>query len=344
MMSKLRCVLAVLVIFAFVAGSALTAEAKVVKVKIGHSDGAETPVNKAFLLFKKLCEEKSNGQFKVSVHPLEAIGPDREMIESTQVGTQEMMSACSGPIAAFVREVALMDIPFMFQTVEQARATLWSPDLYEFMDKAFSKTGLKLLGYYEQRFRNVTNSKRPIWKLEDLKGLKLRTMEAPLHMANFKALGASPTPMAWGEVFTSLQQGVIDGQENPFYVIEYMKFWEVQKYLSITNHIYDCVPIFANKRWFESLPADMQEIITDSIAEAVQHAYSLSGQADYDGLMTILASGMQVNAVKPDELARMKEVGQAGVMKELSKQLDASMIEWWVKSVDEAVAKARGEQ
>lgn len=343
MISKVRNLFVFLLSVCFMIGMSLAVQAgDVYKVKVAHEDITEAPVHLAFELFKKLAEERSNGRLQITVFPKETLGTNRETIESAQMGAIQMLRTPSGVLAAFVPEMALLDIPFMFNSYEEARTTVESPDLKKFMADACAKKGLIFFGYYEQGFRNITNSKRPIWKLQDLKGLKLRTMEAPLHMVNFKALGASPTPMAWGELFTSLQQGVVDGQENPFYVIIDAKFPEVQSYMSITNHIYDAFPNLASKMWWDKLPADLQKIIVESMEDSRIYQYGINKGDNDNGLMEILAMPtMKVNAVPPEELAKFEEVGQAAVKKELYKRLGKETVDWWVKRVNEIVAQVR---
>ena len=346
MISKLRYLFLVLASFCFVLGMSLPAQAEdVYKVKVAHEDITEAPVHLAFELFKELAEKRSDGRLQITIYPNETLGTNRETIESAQLGAIQMLRTPSGVLAPFVPEMALLDIPFMFNSYDEARTTVESPDLKKFMADACAKKGIVFFGYYEQGFRNITNSKKSIWKLEDLKGLKLRTMEAPLHMTNFKALGASPTPMAWGELFTALQQGVVDGQENPFYVIIDAKFPEVQSYMSITNHIYDAFPNLASKKWWDKLPADLQKILVDCMEESRIYQYSINKGDNDNGLMEILAiPTMKVNAVPPEELAKFKEIGQAAVKEELYKRLGKETVDWWVKRVDEIVAEVRANQ
>jgi tripartite ATP-independent transporter DctP family solute receptor len=313
----------------------MTVGAKDYKVKITHPDSPSAPDNLAFLYFKKLLEERSNGQFKVSVHPSATLGTQREGLEAAQIGGIEIALSSSGIATSFVPELALLDLPFLFNGFEEARTAVDSPGITKLLSDSFAKKGMKFLGFYENGFRNITNNKRPIWKLSDLKGLKIRTMEAPMHMLNFKALGASPTPMAFGELYTSLQQGVVDGQENPFVVIDLDKLYEVQKYTSVTNHIYDAMVVVASKKWFDSLPSDLQKMLEDSFRESVLYDYKINSIQSDRSLMKLLSvKTMQVNAVPPDELKKIQEVGQGAVMKALYKKLDPKTVDWWIKEVD----------
>jgi tripartite ATP-independent transporter DctP family solute receptor len=294
------------------------------------------------LYLKKLLEERSNGQFKVFVHPSATLGTQREGLEAAQVGGIEIALSSSGIATSFVPELALLDLPFMFNGFEEARTAVDSPGITKLLSDSFAKKGMKFLGFYENGFRNITNNKRPIWKLSDLKGLKIRTMEAPMHMLNFRALGASPTPMAFGELYTALQQGVVDGQENPFVVIDLDKLYEVQKYTSVTNHIYDAMVVVASKKWFDSLPSDLQKMVVDSFRESVLYDYKINTTQSERSLTKLLSTKMQINAVPPDELNKIKEVGQKAVMEALYKKLDAKTVDWWVNEVERIVKEVRG--
>ena len=341
---KVRHIFLLMMVICFVTAMTLTAGAETFKIKIAHVDTPQSPNHLAFQVFKKLAEERSNGRIQVSIHPGSALGTQRESIESAQMGSIELCNSTSAIAAVFVPELFLLDIPFMFNSYEEARTAVMSPDILEFFDKGFTKKNIMMMGYMEQGFRNVTNSKRPIWSLEDFKGLKLRTMEAPLHMANFKALGASPTPMAFGELFTAMQQGVVDGQENPFYVPWLEKFYEVQKYLSVTNHVYDAMPVVGSKKWFDNLPPDIQEIVTDSMADAQTYNFSINKRTLDDALMKLLAvKGFQINAVPEKGLAEIKKVGQEAVMKQLNKRLGKETVSWWVNRIDEIVQEVRAQ-
>jgi len=339
---KAKSLVIVLLSVFFLFGGLLTAGAEVYKVKITHPDSPTAPDNLAFLYLKKLLEERSNGQFKVFVHPSATLGTQREGLEAAQVGGVEIALSSSGIATSFVPELALLDLPFMFNSFEEARTAVDSPGITKLLSESFDKKGMKFLGFYENGFRNITNNKRPIWKLSDLKGLKIRTMEAPMHMLNFRALGASPTPMAFGELYTALQQGVVDGQENPFVVIDLDKLYEVQKYTSVTNHIYDAMVVVASKKWFDSLPSDLQKMLTDSFRESVLYDYKINTAQSERSLTKLLSTKMQINAVPADELNKIKEVGQKAVMKELYKKLDPKTVDWWMNEVDRIVKEVRG--
>ena len=331
---KLRKPLVVLFSICFLFGSVLAAGAQVYKVKVTHPDPIDAPDHLAFLQFKKLVEERSKGQLSVDVHPSATLGSQREGLEQSQLGGVEIALSSCGIAASFVPEIGLLDIPFLFTSFQEARTSVDSPFMTKLLNEKFANKGMKFLGFYENGFRNITNNKRPIWSVEDLKGLKIRTMEAPMHMLNFKAQGASPTPMAFSEVYTSLQQGVIDGQENPFIIIDLEHLYEVQKYLSITNHVYDAMVVVASKMWFDKLPPNLQKIIEDSFRDSAQFEYKMCTDQSDKSLMKLLSTKIQVNAVPPAELQKIKEVGQAAVKKALYERIDPKTVDLWLIEVD----------
>ena len=187
--------------------------------------------------FAKEVEKRTAGRYKIQPFYSGSLGGERESIEAVQLGTQALAFSSSGPVPNFVPETKILDIPFLFRDKAHARAVLDGPIGQEMLAK-FDSKGFKALAWGENGMRHMTNSKRSINGPEDLKGLKMRTMENPVHVAAYKGLGIVTTPMAFPEVFTALQQGTVDGQENPLSVIMASKFDQVQKYLTLTGHVY----------------------------------------------------------------------------------------------------------
>ena len=204
--------------------------------------------------FKEEIDKVLPGKYKVIVHHSAALGSETQALQQIQVGTTQMSVCTTGPIEAFVPEIKALEMPFLFPSYEAADMALDGPIGQDYA-KRFEKAGFTALHFLDNGFRNVTNSKHPIKTPEDARGLKIRTMEAPTHLAIWRAIGANPTPMAW-PIFTALQQGVIDGQENPIAVIYAAKLIEAgQKYLSLTRHVYSALVFVANKSFMDSLPA-----------------------------------------------------------------------------------------
>ena len=243
--------------------------------------------------FAKEVERRTGGRYKVQTFYSGALGAERESIEATQLGTQELTLSSTGPVPNFVPEVRILDVPFLFRDYAHARSVLDGPIGQEMLAK-FDAKGLKALAWAENGFRHMTNSKRAINGPDDLKGLKMRTMENPVHIQAYKGFGINPTPMAFTEVFMALQQGTVDGQENPLSVITAAKFEQVQKHLSLTGHVYSPAVILMNKGKFDELtPADKQHFI-DAAKEAAKANRARVDQDEKTAVADLRAKGMQV--------------------------------------------------
>ena len=219
--------------------------------------------------FAKEVEKRTGGRYKIQPFYSGALGAEREATEAVQLGTQELTFTSSGPVPNFVPEVKILDVPFLFRDYAHARAVLDGPIGQELLQK-FDARGIKALAWGENGFRHMTNSKRAVNGPEDLKGLKMRTMENPVHVQAYKGFGIIPTPMAFSEVFTALQQGTVDGQENPLSVITSAKFDQVQKYLTLTGHVYSPCVFLMNKESFDKLSAADKTAFLDAAREGVK--------------------------------------------------------------------------
>lgn len=239
-------------------------------------------------------EKRTNGRIIIKNFYSGSLGGERESIESVQLGTQELAGTSTGPIPNFVPAVRILDIPFLFRDKAHARAVLDGP-IGQAMLKEFESKGFKALAWSENGVRHMTNSKRPVNAPDDLKGLKMRTMENPVHVAAYKGFGIITTPMAFPEVFTALQQGVVDGQENPLSVIMAAKFEQVQKYMTLTGHVYSPAIYLMNKAAFDKLSAADKQAFLDAakIASAAQRARV--DQDDAQGVAYLRSKGMTVN-------------------------------------------------
>jgi TRAP-type transport system periplasmic protein len=273
--------------------------------------------------FAKEVEARTGGRHKIQNFYAGALGAERESIEAVQLGTLDMVMTSTGPLPNFVPEVAILDIPFLFRDYAHARAVLDGPIGQELLAK-FETKGLKALAWGENGFRHMTNSKHAVQGPGDLKGLKLRTMENPIHIQAYKGFGIIPTPMAITEVFTALQQGTVDGQENPLSVIQSQKFDQVQKYLTLTGHVYSPAVILMSKAGFEKLsPADKQAFL-DAAKEAVKANRARIDLDEKNGVEYLRSKGMQVL----DNVDRSKfQETLAPVFAELGKRFKAADIE-----------------
>ena len=243
--------------------------------------------------FAKEVEKRTAGRYKIQTFYSGALGGERESIEAVQLGTQELALSSTGPVPNFVPETKILDVPFLFRDKAHARAVLDSAIGQDMLTK-FDAKGFKALAWGENGVRHMTNSKRDVKGPEDLKGLKMRTMENPVHIAAYKGLGIVTTPMAFPEVFTALQQGTVDGQENPLSVIMAAKFDQVQKHLSLTGHVYSPAIFVMNKASFDKLTAADKQAFIDAAKEGVKLNRARVDADDATGVTELRAKGMTV--------------------------------------------------
>jgi len=259
---------------------------------------------KAAVWFKECVEKAAPGKLAVAVHHSASLGSETQVLQQIQLGTTQMSVCTTGPIEAFVPEIKALEMPFVFPSYEAADKVLDGP-IGQDLAKKFEKSGFVALAFLDNGFRNVTNSKRAVKTPEDLKALKIRTMEAPTHLAIWRAIGANPTPMAW-PIFTQLQQGVIDGQENPIAVIYAAKLPEAgQKYLTLTRHVYSALVFVANKAFIEGLPPAERKLVADCARSAAMQGRSFIRDNEIKQLSELKTAGMQVEE-KPDLAAFRK--------------------------------------
>ena len=274
------------------AGLAFTASAGTT-IKVGHGAAEAFHMHRALLKFEELVEAGSGGEIDVQIFPSSQMGPDREMIEGVQTGVLEMAIPPSSFFAGWDPAFAVIELPYMYASKNIAFDVL-DGSAGDGMLSRVENQGLVGLGWLELGVRNVTNNVRPVATPEDLEGVKLRTMKVPAHVATFETLGANPTPMNFGEVYSALQQGVIDGQENPLAIITSQRFYEVQKYLSTTGHVFAVYMPVISKPFFDSLSAEHQKLVRDSMAAARDHQAQLVASEDAAQLEQIRAAGVEV--------------------------------------------------
>ncbi|MDB5749698.1 MAG: C4-dicarboxylate transporter substrate-binding protein [Ramlibacter sp.] len=262
-------------------------------MKISISTAQNSHQGIAIDTFAKEVEKRTAGRYKVQTFYNGSLGGERESIEAVQLGTQELAFSSSGPVPNFVPETKILDVPFLFRDKAHARAVLDGPVGQDLL-RAFDSKGFKALAWAENGFRHMTNSKRSVQKPEDLKGLKMRTMENPVHIAAYKSFGIITTPMAFPEVFTALQQGTVDGQENPLSVIISAKFDQVQKHLSLTGHVYSPAIFVMNKAAFDKLPAADKQAFLDAAKEGTKANRARVDEDDAKGVAELRAKGMTV--------------------------------------------------
>jgi tripartite ATP-independent transporter DctP family solute receptor len=310
-------------------------------LKLAHVDPEDVYISKkgaATRAFKDIVEAESSGAIQVQLYPAGQLGGERELIESTKLGTLQM-AMVSGAIAGYFKPAMVLDIPYLFSSAPAAWEVLDGPFGDELAAAILKETGMRVLAYGETGFRNFTNSKRPIQSPADLKGLKIRVMETPLYITMIKSLGASPTPIAWPETYTSLQQGVVDGQENPVSVIIQAKFSEVQKHLTLDGHTYGADFLLINDGVFGKLPAEHQGILRRAAIVAGNCGRSIQQLNSAMGVAKLTEQGMAVYTPTAAQRAEFKALTQKPVIDWMQSQVDPSWIDKVMKAAAEAEAK-----
>ena len=280
-------------------------------LKIGTTNTIDSHYGRGIVAFNDEIVKRTNGRYKLQYFTSGSIGGEREMLEAVQLGTQEMVITSTGPVGNFIPETRIVDIPFLFRDYEHARKVLDGPIGEELLTK-FPAKGMVALAWMENGFRHITNGKRPIKTPEDVKGLKIRTMENKVHMEAFKALGALPTPMNMNEVFTSLQTGTVDGQENPLSVIIPLKLYAVQKYFTMTGHVYSPAMLIINADTWKKISEADKEAFKEAAKVAVIANRKKVEADDADGLDIMRKAGVEV-IEKVDNAAFQKAVASAYV-------------------------------
>lgn len=256
--------------------------------------------------FAEVVAAKSGGKIKVSLFPGGVLGGDAQNVSALQGGTIDLVSLNAGILASQVKEFEVFDFPFMFATPAEADAVVDGPFGRALLDKLEPK-GIKGLAYWELGFRNITNSKRPIAKVEDIAGLKLRVIPNAINVDWVKALDANPTPMAFPEVYTGLEQKAIDGQENPVTVINANKFYEVQKHLALTNHQYNPQAVIVSKKLWDQLSDAEKKILSDAAVEATAVQRKASREQSTTALENLKKNGMQVTEFSAAEQQKLRD-------------------------------------
>ena len=257
--------------------------------------------------FKELIEERSNGDVSVKIYHSASIGNETEILQQVQLNQVQMAIITGGPFDTFDPIVRVINYPFLFKDNQQADTILDGPLGAEIL-KSLETSGFKGLCFSENGFRNLTNSKRPVKSPEDVQGLKIRVMASALHKAIWQSLGANPTPMPW-PIYTELEQGVIDGQENPLWVMEVYKFYEIQKYMTLTRHVYSPHIDVASLKWWNTLDGETRDLIQSTIYEAAVFQRRDNRSKNAERLDLLKEKGMRVEA-DPDLAAfRAKVAG-----------------------------------
>ena len=305
MMIRRNLVIAALAAGGLLASGSALADFKARTIKFSNGVNQDHPVGQGVEKMQEVLAAKTGGKMKIVAFWGSAAGDDLQATQALRAGTQEMVCTSSSPLVGIVKELGAFDLPFLFKNEKEADAVLDGP-AGEYFNKKLEAAGLINLAYWENGFRNVTNSKHPITKPEDFDGIKLRVMQNNIFLDSFKTLGANAVPMAFGEVFTALETRTIDGQENPFVTIETSKFDEVQKYLSVTRHAYTPFLLLYSKKLWDQLTPEEQAVLREAAKEG-QKVERAANRAKNEKALADLRKDMKVNEVSAAELQRMFE-------------------------------------
>ena len=314
---------------------AANAEIKERTLRFAFQNAQEHPQGQGAAKFRDLVEQRSGGKIKVRLFPGGQLGGDLQNVSALQGGTLDLMVLNAGLLVGQVKEFGLFDLPFLFASGTEADAVVDGP-FGERLSGTLAPKNLVSLGYWELGFRNVTNSRRPVTKLEDIAGLKIRVVQAPLYIDLFNTLGANAVPLPFPELYTALEQKTVDGQENPVSVILSAKINEVQKHLTFTRHTYNPQIVLFSKRLWDRLDAEEKKLIEDAAQEAKVHQRQVSRDSEAKTIEALKSSGMQLVELSPEETARLREKAKPVVQK-FSDGVDPAIL----KELQSAIEKAR---
>lgn len=327
----LKALVAALAVAAF--GTAVQAQDKTIKFATQNPKGH--PIVMGMEKFAEIVQAKTGGKIKVNLFPGGTLGSDQANVSAIQGGTLEMASMNSGIFASQVKEFALYDFPFLFNNEKEAELIIDGPIGKQLHDKLQEK-GMVGLAYFELGFRNITNSRRPITKADDLEGLKLRVIPNPINVDWVRALGANPTPLPFPEVYGALEQKAIDGQENPVTVINANKFYEVQKHVVLSNHQYNPQSVVISKRFWDGLDASQKKILQDAAQEAAKFQRQQARAQVAAALDNMKKNGMQVTELSAAESGKLRDK-----MRPVTAKYGVSVGQDLLKQVQDTLAKVR---
>ena len=295
-------------LFAALSGAMLVAAPALAQteVKVAYALATESHYGAGAAAWQELVEAETEGRFVFNHFPSSALGGEREVVEGVQIGTIEAALVSSGTLANFVPEAGVFDIPFLFRDLAHARAVLDGP-IGQDMLARFDDVGLVALAWGEQGFRHITNNRGPIATPEDIAGLRIRTMENPIHLRAFQTLGAAPTPMAWPEVIGALQQGTIDGQENPLSVIVSVGLADVQEHLTLSGHVYSPAILLVSPQLWNGMSEDDRAVFLRGAQAGVAAMRGFVDEIEAGGVETLRAAGMQVGELDADQRAAFRD-------------------------------------
>ncbi|MGA8786480.1 MAG: TRAP transporter substrate-binding protein [Polaromonas sp.] len=334
---KIRSILTIAALAAVCAGASAQIQERT--IRFGHVVQPGHPISVGTQKFAEIVAAKSGGKIKIQEIGGGSLGGEQQQLSAVQGGVQDITPPSATIMGAVVKEFTLLDIPFSFNKAEQVDALLSGPFGQALMAKLPEK-GLVGLDFWETGFRNFTNSRKPIINVEDLRGLRLRVIPNPLFIESFKALGTNPIPMAFPELYGALESKAMDAQENPFSVVLTSKFYEVQKYLSVTNHVYTANPVVMSKKVWDKLSAAEQKIIKEAAVEAATYQRKLSRDASAGARKELETQGMQINDVPAATLAKMRELTKP-VSEKFADSYDPALVKIYRTEMDHVHATIR---
>lgn len=313
------------------AADGLGDEVYTIRIGCGHSD-----VNAMVLGLKRMeeyVEKASNGKVQIDIYPNSQLGDEVVALAQVQDGTLEMCTASFAPLATYSRYFTVMDIPFLFNSSLDAWMALDS-DIGSDLFTKMEADGLAGMAYMENGFRHVTNNVKPIETMSDFKGLKIRTMESPAHVAAFRSLGSNPTPMAFNEMYLALQQNVLEGQENPISTVSEQKINEVQDYCSKTGHLYDSMVLIANLDWFNTLPIAYQTIVKSGALLGQNYSRFITVLREENFEQQLINRGMAINELSQEAKEELRATSQPVVIEMIKKQVDSAYVDAFLAAIE----------
>ncbi|MBM4338721.1 MAG: TRAP transporter substrate-binding protein [Deltaproteobacteria bacterium] len=277
------------------------------KIRVANPVASDHSWGRAAVVFKEELEKASGGKIAVDVHHAGALGKVREAMEMVRMGTLEASLGGVAHIQRNVSELGITVLPFLWKDLARLFQVLDGP-LGKELDKRLLSANFYNLGYFDNGFRHVSNSRKPIMAVEDMKGLKIRTLPTPVHIAYFKAIGAAPTPLDWTELFEALRTGVVDSQENPPSMTYTAKFYEVQKFYSLTAHVNEVGAFVMSKTFYEKLPKDLQSAVNAAARKATVWQRVENDKDNQKYLKELEKAGMKVNAIPEAELNKFRKI------------------------------------
>lgn len=327
--------LAIFCVTAFFAPAAFAASKQTFAVT---NDSAEDTVTHLMTVkFAELLAQKSGGSYKTQVYPSGQLGSDRELLQSTQAGDIAFVIQTTAPQVNFVPKLSVFDMPNLFPNIEVARRSIDA--FLPTIAKEYEKHGFKILGIGDQGFR-VMSSNKEIKNIGDFKGIKIRTMENKYHIAYWRALGANPTPLPWGEVYLSLQQGTIDAQENPIELIVAAKLYEQQKYVILTNHVLHSITITMSKKIYDKLPAEDKKIVEEAAKETVKWGRQQANNRVGNRIDILKKNKTQILELSPAMIAEMRKASN-GVYEMIRKDVGKDLVKTLEDIVNAEAAKKK---